>query len=47
MTVKAVADRKLKINIHKAYPLADVALAHEDLQSRKTTGKLLLKIEED
>jgi NADPH2:quinone reductase len=43
MVIKAVSDHKLKINIHKVYPLTDVASAHEDLQGRKTTGKLLLK----
>ncbi len=29
--------------IHKVYPLAEAAQAHRDLESRKTTGKLLLK----
>ncbi|HYK16368.1 MAG TPA: quinone oxidoreductase [Bryobacteraceae bacterium] len=33
---------KLKIHIHKIYPLADTAQAHRDLEGRKTTGKLLL-----
>jgi NADPH2:quinone reductase len=33
---------KLKLNIEKAYPLAEAAQAHIDLESRKTTGKLLL-----
>jgi NADPH:quinone reductase-like Zn-dependent oxidoreductase len=27
--------------IHEVYPLKDVARAHEDLEGRKTTGKLL------
>ncbi|TEA17196.1 putative quinone oxidoreductase [Colletotrichum sidae] len=36
---------KVEIAIHKVYPLADVKTAHTDLESRKTTGKLLLKIE--
>jgi NADPH2:quinone reductase len=34
---------KLKINIHKTYKLEQAAEAHRDLESRKTTGKLLLK----
>ncbi|PGH27884.1 hypothetical protein AJ80_00434 [Polytolypa hystricis UAMH7299] len=34
---------KLKVNIHKIYPLAEVQQAHKDLEGRKTTGKLLLK----
>jgi NADPH2:quinone reductase len=33
---------KLKLRIHKEYPLADAAQAHRDLEGRKTTGKLLL-----
>jgi NADPH2:quinone reductase len=33
---------KLKVNIYKTYPLQDAASAHRDLESRKTTGKLLL-----
>jgi NADPH2:quinone reductase len=38
----AVADGTLDIRIGQRYPLADAARAHEDLQSRRTTGKLLL-----
>ena len=34
---------ELKLHIQKTYPLADGAQAHRDLESRKTTGKLLLK----
>jgi NADPH:quinone reductase len=33
---------KVKQVIHDVYPLKDVAKAHQDLESRKTTGKLLL-----
>jgi len=32
----------LKLRIHKTYPLAEAQQAHRDLESRKTTGKLLL-----
>jgi len=39
-----IGEGKLKINIDKIYPLADAAQAHGDLEGRKTTGKLLLKI---
>jgi NADPH:quinone reductase len=35
---------QLKINIDKVYPLAEAAQAHRDLEGRKTTGKLLLKV---
>jgi NADPH:quinone reductase len=38
----AVADGKLSVRIGGRYPLADARRAHEDLQGRKTTGKLLL-----
>jgi NADPH2:quinone reductase len=33
----------LKVKIHDIYPLSDVVRATEDIQGRKTTGKLLLK----
>jgi NADPH:quinone reductase len=36
---------KLKLNIHKVYPLTDAAQAQRDLESRNTTGKLLLRVE--
>ncbi|EXJ84366.1 NADPH2:quinone reductase [Capronia epimyces CBS 606.96] len=35
---------KLNIRIHKTYPLKDAVEAHNDLEGRRTTGKLLLKI---
>jgi len=34
---------ELNVKIHETYPLAEVARAHTDLETRKTTGKLLLK----
>jgi len=37
-----VADGTLKVRIHERYPLAEAQRAHEDLKSRRTTGKLLL-----
>jgi NADPH:quinone reductase len=33
---------KLKLRIERAYPLAQAAAAHRDLEGRKTSGKLLL-----
>ncbi|KAG0285104.1 NADPH:quinone reductase [Linnemannia gamsii] len=36
---------QLKAVIHKVYPIEDVQQAHLDLEGRKTTGKLLLKIQ--
>ena len=35
---------KLRLRIDRAYPLAEAAAAHRDLESRKTAGKLLLTI---
>src|ERR1700722_8622323 len=37
-----VANGTLKLRIEHNYPLADAARAHRDLESRQTTGKLLL-----
>lgn len=34
---------KLNVRIHEVYPLEDIKKAHQDLEGRKTTGKLLLK----
>ena len=36
-----VAAGRLTLRTHK-YPLADARVAHEDLEARRTTGKLLL-----
>jgi NADPH2:quinone reductase len=38
----AVRKGSLRITIGGRYPLADASRAHQDLQSRRTTGKLLL-----
>lgn len=40
--LKWVTEGKLKIHIHKVYPLAEAAQAHRDLEGRHTSGKLLL-----
>jgi NADPH:quinone reductase len=37
-----VANSSLNLRIERTYPLADAAQAHQDLEGRKTTGKLLL-----
>jgi NADPH:quinone reductase len=39
-----VADGSLKLRIERTYPLADAGQAQRDLESRKTTGKLLLEV---
>jgi NADPH2:quinone reductase len=38
----AVREGKLKVRAEREYRLADAARAHQDLEGRKTTGKLLL-----
>jgi len=35
---------KLKLHIHKVYPLSEAAQAQSDLEGRNTTGKLLLRV---
>jgi NADPH2:quinone reductase len=37
-----VADGRLSLRIGATYPLSEAKQAHEDLQARRTTGKLLL-----
>ena len=37
-----IADGRLKLRIAKAYPLAEAAQAHRDMEARKVAGKLLL-----
>ncbi|OAQ22690.1 NAD(P)-binding protein [Linnemannia elongata AG-77] len=44
-TLEYLEKGQLKIAIHKVYPVEDVQQAHLDLEGRKTTGKLLLKIQ--
>jgi NADPH2:quinone reductase len=39
-----VAQKSLKLRIGKVYPLEEVAQAKRDLEARKTTGKLVVKI---
>lgn len=39
-----IISKKLELAIHEVYPLEDAARAHVDIESRKTTGKLLIKI---
>jgi len=38
-----ISKDKMDVKIHEIYPLKDVARAHQELEGRKTTGKLLLK----
>lgn len=38
-----IGDGKLSLRLEHHYPLAEARQAHEDLEARKTTGKILLK----
>ncbi|KAA6409442.1 MAG: hypothetical protein FRX48_06995 [Lasallia pustulata] len=40
---RMMREDKFNGRIHEVYPLQDAARAHKDLESRKTTGKLLMK----
>jgi NADPH2:quinone reductase len=40
--LNAVMEGGLRVRVERTYPLAEAAQAHRDLESRKTTGKLLL-----
>lgn len=40
--LEAVRDGSLRISVSGRYPLAEAGRAHQDLQGRRTTGKLLL-----
>ncbi|KAJ3375412.1 NADPH:quinone reductase [Allomyces arbusculus] len=39
-----IKTQKLELRIHKVFDLANAAAAHEELESRKAVGKILLKI---
>jgi len=40
-----ILKKKIKVAIHQRYPLQDIARAHTDLQSRKTTGATILTLD--
>jgi NADPH:quinone reductase len=40
-----IAEGKLELRVDREYPLAEAAQAHRDMEARKTTGKLLLRVE--
>ncbi|HZN08846.1 MAG TPA: quinone oxidoreductase [Pyrinomonadaceae bacterium] len=42
--MQMIAAGDLKLRIHNVYPLDEAEQAHRDLEGRKTTGKLLLKV---
>lgn len=39
-----ITSGKVDVRIHDVYPLAEAGRAHTDIESRKTTGKLLIKV---
>ena len=42
--LKWIDERKLRLRVEHMYPLADAKRAHEELESRKTMGKLVLTV---
>ena len=44
--VQAVMDGDLRFNVTASYPLAEAAAAHRDLQERKTTGSIVLRVQD-
>ncbi|MDK8844931.1 quinone oxidoreductase [Corynebacterium sp. MSK297] len=45
--VQAVVDGDLRFRVSNSYALKDAAQAHRDLQDRKTTGSIVLRVQED
>ena len=45
--VQAVIDGDITFRVSAEYPLAEAAQAHRDLQDRKTTGSIVLRVRED
>lgn len=43
-TLKLLNEGKLNVKIHKVYELKDTQQVHKDIESRSTTGKLLIKL---
>jgi NADPH2:quinone reductase len=39
-----IADGSVKIRINHTFPLADAVKAHQELEARRTTGKVLLEV---
>jgi NADPH2:quinone reductase len=39
-----IGEGKVTLRIDREYPLAEAAQSHRDMEARKTTGKLLLRV---
>ncbi|KAJ9120281.1 hypothetical protein QFC22_003181 [Naganishia vaughanmartiniae] len=39
-----IMENKIEVKVHKVYDLQDAQLVHEDLEGRKTMGKLLMRV---
>ncbi|KAH8596056.1 hypothetical protein B0O99DRAFT_686104 [Bisporella sp. PMI_857] len=39
----AIAKDEISVRIHGTYPLSEIVMVHQDLEGRKTTGKVLVK----
>lgn len=44
--VQALVEDTISIKVSRSYPLAEAAQAHRDLQARKTTGSIVLRVKE-
>lgn len=42
--VRAVEDGTVRLRVHEPFPLADARVAHEDLQARRTSGSVVLRV---
>ena len=40
---KTITDGKVNVRIHDTYPLSEIVRVHQDLEGRKTMGKVLVK----
>lgn len=45
--VQAIVDETISIRVTGSYPLADAERAHRDLQERKTTGSIVLRVKNE
>lgn len=39
----AISKDKMNVRVHDIYPLSKIVRVHQDLEGRKTTGKVLVK----
>jgi NADPH:quinone reductase-like Zn-dependent oxidoreductase len=42
--IEQISQKKLSLQVSKVYDLENAGIAHDDLETQKTTGKILLKL---